>query len=261
MKTSIFSAPHLPAINERVCGDCADLAGVSHLVSRSAHSDDESEKLPLVVFLHGASHQKHLMRLNAPPRLVAENKLAFNPPFLLLSLLNNKNEPWSSERIIEQVWRCCKDYSVDRNRIYITGVSAGGIAVWETICKYPDVFAAAVPVSAFNVSPAFQSTGALPVWAVHGGSDSVLLPQHFVRSMERISGYLPNLRWTVLPDREHDAWSWTYSNPDLWAWMFSQSRILSQNFTLNPPSSIVSQSRSLLNQSSLCIDRSRSVMV
>jgi len=260
MKTSILAAPHLPAVSERVCGECADLAGASYLVSRSGHAEDEPENVPLVVFLHGAAHQKYLMRLNAPPRLVAQNKLAFNPPFLLLSLLDNKNGKWSSEKIIEQVWRCCTEYSVDCTRIYITGVSKGGIAVWDTICEYPDIFAAAVPVAAYNVSPFFQSAGALPVWAVHGGCDSVLSPKHFLRSMDRISGYLPNLKWTMLPDREHDAWSWTYSNPDVWAWMFSQSRMDSENFKWLKPKSVVSQSTYLLNQSSLCIDRSRSVL-
>ena len=33
-----------------------------------------------------------------------------------------------------------------------------------------------------------------------------------------------NVRFTIYPDAEHDAWSETYDNPELYQWMLNQKR-------------------------------------
>ena len=39
------------------------------------------------------------------------------------------------------------DYKIDTKRIYLTGHSRGGIATWLIVDKYPNKFAAAMPIS------------------------------------------------------------------------------------------------------------------
>ena len=39
-----------------------------------------------------------------------------------------------------------KEFNVDKNRIYVAGVSMGGYGVWDLITRYPDKFAAAIPI-------------------------------------------------------------------------------------------------------------------
>ena len=39
-----------------------------------------------------------------------------------------------------------KEYSVDKSRIYTVGISMGGMAVWDMLARYPDLFAAAAPI-------------------------------------------------------------------------------------------------------------------
>ena len=38
------------------------------------------------------------------------------------------------------------NYPVDRNRIYIAGLSMGGMGTFDMLCRYPDLFAAAIPI-------------------------------------------------------------------------------------------------------------------
>lgn len=40
----------------------------------------------------------------------------------------------------------CKDYPVDKSKIYVSGVSMGGMATWDLIARYPNYFAAAAPI-------------------------------------------------------------------------------------------------------------------
>lgn len=39
-----------------------------------------------------------------------------------------------------------QSHPIDKSRIYVTGLSMGGYGVWDLISRYPNRFAAAVPV-------------------------------------------------------------------------------------------------------------------
>jgi predicted esterase len=220
--TRILASPNIPVINERVCDECADTVGVNYLISQSGVGSGAGEKVPLVVFLHGASHQRHLMRLYAPPRLVAQGKLMDVPPFVLLSPLNNTNHMWDIDYVADLIEHCCTEYNIDRNRIYVTGVSAGGTAIWRMLARYPRLFAAAIPIASVVNLLSTEATQT-PIWAVHGVLDKVALPGYFVRRMENLSGSHTHLKWTFYKDRDHDAWSLAYRQKEIWKWLFSQS--------------------------------------
>ena len=252
---AILSAEHPPSIRERVCGDCADTAGISYLITRSGEAQDETQKLPLVVFLHGASHQRHLMRLYAPPRLVSEGKLLDAPPFFLLSPIKNAKEKWDPHKIVELITSCCDDYPIDLDRVYITGISEGGLALWNTISLYPNIFAAALPVSTIYPDLSSKNIDHIPVWAIHGEQDSVFSSHRFLLSMDKHSKILPHLKWMLLSDRDHDVWSWTYNNRFIWKWMFSQCRTGRQERVFTPKPPILVETEQLISKTNALINR------
>ena len=61
-----------------------------------------------------------------------------------------------------------KEYSVDKNRIYVMGASMGGYATWNFILNYPDIVAAAVPVCGAGDPSMSNRIKSIPVWAFHG---------------------------------------------------------------------------------------------
>ena len=73
-------------------------------------------------------------------------------------------------------------YSIDTNRLYITGLSMGGVGTWEMITLYPGRFAAAVPVSGGGDPDWLYSFGDIPIWNFHGALD-VLVPPLYSRVM------------------------------------------------------------------------------
>ena len=69
-------------------------------------------------------------------------------------------------------------YNVDADRLYLTGASMGGYGAWDMLDRFPNTFAAALPLSGGRntdaaKTEAFAST---PVWAYHGAIDALITP-------------------------------------------------------------------------------------
>jgi predicted peptidase len=119
-----------------------------------------------------------------------------------------------------------KEFSIDQNRIYITGQSGGGTGTWTMIAAYPDFFAAAVPVCGWgDVSRASLIVkNNVAVWAFHGALDPAI-PADASRNMIatlRKAGGKP--RYTEYPDVKHNSWVSAYPDPRLHVWLFQQQR-------------------------------------
>lgn len=76
---------------------------------------------------------------------------------------------------------CTKNPSVDKNRIYIGGCSAGGFMTMNMLLNYPDYFAATFPVcgayaDAWITEDQLQSIKDIPAWFVHCSADPVVDP-------------------------------------------------------------------------------------
>jgi hypothetical protein len=74
-------------------------------------------------------------------------------------------------------------YDVDPERVYLTGISCGGIATWHCLGEHgSETVAAAVSISAQAIdalASAGCKLGRIPIWVVHGAKDDVV-PVDFV---------------------------------------------------------------------------------
>lgn len=117
--------------------------------------------------------------------------------------------------------------NIDATRRYITGFSMGGQGTWDAIERWPDYFAAAVPVSGAS-DPAYASTLVhLPIWTFQGDQDSVVAIDGTRKMVAAISAIGGHPRFTEIPGADHDIWSRVYVqnlNPDLYPWLFSQHK-------------------------------------
>jgi pimeloyl-ACP methyl ester carboxylesterase len=88
-------------------------------------------------------------------------------------------EPATVNDILDSLAR---EFSIDTNRIYVTGFSMGGSGTWDIIMRFPERFAAAVPMSG-GVNPAYAYQCAdVPIWDFHGTVDQ-LVPVQYSRVM------------------------------------------------------------------------------
>ncbi len=66
------------------------------------------------------------------------------------------------------------NYRVDKNRIYVTGLSMGGHGTWTLALAEPNRFAAIAPVCGWSHPVEFQKIANIPIWIFHGAKDFVV---------------------------------------------------------------------------------------
>ncbi len=112
---------------------------------------------------------------------------------------------------LELLFMIQEKYSIDPDRVYITGISMGGFATWEAMIRHPRNFAAAVPVcGGGDVSFADRITH-IPVWAFHGADDPVVpvkCGRLMIETLEQAGG---NPRYTEYPGVGHNSWDRAYA--------------------------------------------------
>jgi predicted peptidase len=186
-----------------------------------------------MLFLHGAGERgTNLAKVavHGPPKLVRQRE---DFPFILVSPQCPSDQTWSDEALLALLDDVQKKYRVDETRVYLTGLSMGGFATWSLGLKYPERFAAIVPICGggdiLSVLLARKGSEAalrkLPVWAFHGAKDNVVP----VAESERMVNLLKrsgnsNVKLTVYPEAGHDSWTEAYNSQELYDWLLQQSR-------------------------------------
>ena len=100
-------------------------------------------------------------------------------------------------------------YSVDSNRIYLTGLSIGGAGTWNFALRYPKYFAAIVPIAgAFKfrskeIPDNLSDLKDLPIWVFHGAKYAAVQPWQTEILVDALKGCGNNMRFTLYPDADH----------------------------------------------------------
>jgi predicted peptidase len=129
-------------------------------------------------------------------------------------------------RVMGLVRDLFEEFSIDRDRVYITGQSMGGGGTWGMLAMYPEVFAAAMPICGMGDVEAAADIvkHGVAIWAFHGDIDQsvpVEASRQMVKALKAAGG---QPRYTEYPGVKHDSWVDTYPDPDVRAWLFAQKR-------------------------------------
>jgi predicted peptidase len=115
--------------------------------------------------------------------------------------------------------------SVDKKRIYIAGLSQGGMGVLDIIARDPERFAAALSIcGAGDPATTRLFAGKVALWLFHGDQDKVVPPDFSRQFYKRLKRANSNVRYSEYKDVEHNSWSKAFTEPDLMKWLFSQSK-------------------------------------
>ncbi|GMU96118.1 prolyl oligopeptidase family serine peptidase [Ignavibacterium album] len=188
---------------------------------------EKAEKeYPLVLFLHGAGERGNeieLVKRNGPPKLIEEGK---NFPFILVSPQCPEQTRWNyqTQSLIALLDEIESKYRVDKNRIYVTGLSMGGQGTWSLALTQPNRFAAIAPICGWTDTWEVCKIKHLPVWVFHGAKDNVVPVTESQQMFDALKQCgAENIKLTIYPEANHDAWTETYNNPELYNWLLSHS--------------------------------------
>ena len=190
-----------------------------------ASLEKDGAKFPLLLFLHGSGERgSDVARVKAhgPPK-IADRDPDF--PFILISPLLPEEEDWDIDKLDAILDHAMATLPVDPARVYLTGLSRGGHATWRWAAQEPTRFAAIAAVAGRGDPATACALKDLPVWALHGDRDDVVVPEGsfaMARAIRACGGRKSRL--TIYPDLGHNAWDPAYADPALYLWLLSHRR-------------------------------------
>jgi|SRR5690242_10951035 predicted peptidase len=203
---------------------------------------DTFRKYPLVIFLHGAGERGSdneaqlkwgVMNFATDENMMRHPALVIAPQCPLKTGWSNflrkdmKLDPTPSkpmELVIKLIHQLIKTMPVDTNRIYITGLSMGGYGTYDAIERYPNLFAAAVPVCGGGDTSRAASIAHIPIWIFHGAEDPVVNPVYDQQMLQALTNAGAHPGFTQYPEVGHFSWLGAYSDPHMMEWLFRQHK-------------------------------------
>jgi predicted peptidase len=183
---------------------------------------NSSQRLPLILFLHGACPNEDLTKF----RHFGPMKYALtHADFRCIVVCPATARGWTLPALVQLLDHLQNTLPVDPERVYLTGYSMGGHGTWLFATAYPHRFAAIAPAAgAGNPQEAARKLRELPVWIFHGVNDEVV-PFAYGETMARaLAGVGGQVKTTFYPDKGHDIWNKPYEDPALYAWFLEQRR-------------------------------------
>jgi len=124
--------------------------------------------------------------------------------------------------------RVADEYGTDPDRVYVTGVSSGGIGVWNIVSSHPGRFAAAVPVCAGGGgSGESLAEQRIQIWSFYNDGDEASLVDGERRMRQELLKAGASPLATEYPQEGHNSWDLAYRCIGMYDWLLDQS--LSKN--------------------------------
>lgn len=212
---------------------------------------DSTQSYPVVLFLHGAGERgdDNEAQLTHGVSTFLNDKYRTEYPCFVIAPQCPKEGYWSSANIsrdqyplkiefdytneitpaleaaMELLFSYVSDGLIDTSRIYITGLSMGGMGAFEAVGRFPVLFAAAVPVCGGGDKVSYNETTAkVPFWIFHGEQDGVVPVQHSRDMYAHLIALKSNSIYKEYPGVNHNSWENAYDEVTLLPWVFSKKR-------------------------------------
>ena len=211
-------------------------------------NEQASEKYPLVIFLHGAGERGS----DNEKQLFHGSKMWLDPanrkeyPAYVLFPQCPESAYWAyvdrpsvfqSKKMLENfpvspIFVVLKEMldsylalpQVDKNRIYMIGLSMGAMGVYDLAVRYPDIFAAAIPICGIVNPKRLKSAKDVKFRIFHGDADNIVPPSGSRRAYKALKKAGAKVQYIEFPGVGHTSWHQAFDLPDFMSWLFSQKK-------------------------------------
>jgi predicted peptidase len=192
------------------------------------------QKVPLILYLHGRDERgtDNVKQATWTGGLVSNTKSGQYAAYVLAPQIDpsmwfqsyNGSETEAMKLTIMAVRQVMATQNIDPSRVYVTGVSMGGMGAWDAIKWEPSLFAAAVPMSGYANPNTASIIKDIPIWAFHGSNDTIVPvsgTRNIINAIRALGG-TPN--YTEVAGGGHVIWNPIYYDAPhtLYAWLFAQ---------------------------------------
>lgn len=187
------------------------------------------EKLPLIVFLHGAGErgdgttELEKVKVHGLTKYLSEG---VEYPAIILAPQCPQGVVWSNlifalKELIDSI---IEEYNVDITRVSITGLSMGGFGTWEMGISYPELFSAMAPICGGGMSWRCGRLKDVPIWAFHGDADNLVPLNNSVEMVDAVNKAGGNAKLTVFHNVGHNSWVEAYTTTNVVEWLISKNK-------------------------------------
>lgn len=181
---------------------------------------------PLCIYLHGSSNTGSGLEKREPGAngFASESIYSKNPSFVIApeAPAGTKSFKEISSRIYTLIEHLTAHLPVDRDRIYVTGYSMGGMGSWALIAGRPEMFAAAAPIGGPLGPTKVEALPKIPIWLHFGELDR---GDEFRGLAKQLQETNPAFKSTEYPGADHVGFHFKVAkDPALYEWMFAQKR-------------------------------------
>jgi predicted peptidase len=212
----------------------------------------KSKKYPLVLMLHGSGERgnDNELQLTHGAALFVNPEIRKKFPAIVIFPQCRADDYWSNvdrssvvndrtnyvfhedgeptlamKMLIAFIDDLLKKSYIDQKRLYVGGLSMGGMGTFELLSRKPHLFAAAFPICGGghpNTIKAYAKEVSL--WVFHGEQDDVVPVHHSEVMVDALKKAGADVRFTVYPDVKHESWEKAFAEPELLPWLFSHKR-------------------------------------
>jgi len=213
---------------------------------------DSHKSYPLVIFLHGAGERgsdnaaqllhggslflKDSIRQAFPAIVIFPQcpKDSTWAPFRLnrdtagkvvgFKFLENDRQPTPGQLVKSLLDSLLKSGKVNSKKVYIGGLSLGGMGTFDMLQRFPDVWAAGFPICGAGNPVTARRFAKVPVWIFHGGADPVVpvkFSQDYYAELQKLKA---PVKYTEYPGVGHNSWDNVFAEPGLLPWLFSNKK-------------------------------------
>ncbi len=162
---------------------------------------------------------------------VSEGKFNDVPAYIIFPQVSSSYRGWANVKnnlkaLIDAV---VKKYSIDTNRISLTGHSMGGTGTFSIATFFPRMFSAIAPMSG-SIETTDETVGKLsniPVWAFVGGKDTIVDPQSSIDFISALQNAGANAKITIFEEADHftiPELAYLDAEIDIVGWLISQKK-------------------------------------
>jgi predicted peptidase len=215
---------------------------------------DVNKKYPVILFLHGAGERgkdnEKQLKWGADLFLDSANRAKY-PAFVIFPQCP-ENRTWANMKrdldgsadslgnfvfysagsevvplrlAMKLIDSLSKTAQADPDRIYVGGLSMGGMGTFEILWRKPHFFAAAFAIcGGGDPNKVGVYAKDFPIWVFHGGADNVVPVSNSRLMVNSLKAAGAKVKYTEYPGVGHNSWSNAFAEPDFLEWLFQQKK-------------------------------------
>lgn len=211
---------------------------------------DEQKAYPLILVLHGSGERgddnesqlvhgsslflKDEVRKNYPA-IVVFPQCASNSSWATIDatgegenrkfIFFKKAKPTTDMLLLEGLIKHLKkEYDINKDRMYIGGLSMGGMGTFELVRRNPKMFIAAFPICGGANPIIANKIRKTHWWVFHGGADKVVPPIYSTQMVNALQKVDSDVTYSLYPNVGHNSWDNAFAEVELLPWLFSISK-------------------------------------